>query len=202
MKPLQDLDFSQDSLEDILSYVESTLNAAVSNRRMAFHTPVLLSVGLDGRPRGRTVVLRAYDHLSRRLRCHVDIRSDKAAEIAKDPRVGWTFYDPLLKWQIRLQGNATVHHQDAVAKTAWQQSQKMSQVCYGTVPAPGSVIAGGDQFVLPQVPADIALGENNFAALICAYDEIEGLWLGHKGHRRMRFRWQSGGDLLAEWLAP
>ena len=202
MKTLQDPNFSEAGLETILSHLETLLTSAASSRHMAFHTPVLLSVGLDGRPRGRTVVLRAFDPITRRLRCHIDARSDKASEIKREARVGWIFYDPLLKWQIRLQGTAVLHHQDAVAQAAWQQSQKMSQVCYGTDPAPGSVIAGGDQFVLPSMPDDIVAGEHNFAALVCTYNEMEGLWLGHKGHRRMRYRWQNGGDLLSEWLAP
>ena len=197
-----DPDFSQAGLEEILTHLETILTAAVRNRRMAFHTPVLMSLGLDGRPRGRTVVMRAFDPSARCLRCHIDIRSDKATEIARDARVGWTFYDPALKWQIRLSGTAIIHHGDAVAQAAWQQSQKMSQICYGTLPAPGIVIAGGDQFVLPQSPDEIALGERHFAALICTYDEMEGLWLGFKGHRRMRYRWASGGGLKAEWLAP
>ena len=202
MKPRQDFDFSQAGLEDILAHLESLLTDAVTNRHNAFHTPVLLSIGLDGRPRGRTVVMRSFDASHRQVRCHTDIRSDKAAEIAKDARIGWVFYDPASKWQVRLQGRAVLHHRDDQAQAAWQQSKRMSQICYGTNPAPGTVIAGADQFVLPQEPAAIAAGEAHFSALICTYDEMEALWLGHKGHRRMRYRWMEGGEIQSEWLAP
>jgi pyridoxine/pyridoxamine 5'-phosphate oxidase len=202
MKARQDLDFSQASLADILTHLENLLTEAVSNRHMAFHTPVLLSIGLDGRPRGRTVVVRSFDPSMRRLRCHTDIRSDKAAEIAKDARIGWVFYDPASKWQVRLQGRAVLHHLDDQAQAAWQQSKRMSQICYGTNPAPGTVIGSADQFVLPQEPAEIAAGEAHFSALICTYDEMEALWLGHKGHRRMRYHWSEGGEIHSEWLAP
>jgi pyridoxamine 5'-phosphate oxidase len=202
MRPVQDPNFSDSSLDEILQHLDLLLQSAVTNRHMAFHTPILMSIGRDGRPRGRTVVMRAFDPVRRSLRCHVDIRSEKALEISNDPRVGWTFYDPALKWQIRLQGVATVHHQDAVAQDAWLQSQKMSQVCYGTDPAPGSVIAGGDQFALPQQGDEIAAGQNNFAAVICIYDELEALWLGFKGHRRTRYRWNGETMPIAEWLAP
>ena len=146
--------------------------------------------------------MRAFDTTHRKLRCHIDIRSAKAEAIVKRHQVGWTFYDPALKWQIRLQGTASLHHGDAIAHEAWLASQRMSRVCYGTDPAPGSVITTGEAFTLPADPDAIATGEQNFAALVCTYDEMEGLWLGFKGHRRMRYRWQDGGGLQAEWLAP
>lgn len=202
MKPQDEPVFYDASLDDMLAHLEQLLTQAVGNRHMAFHTPVLLNIDTDGRPRGRTVVLRAFDAQHRQLRCHIDIRSAKAQALAKNNQVGWTFYDPALKWQVRLQATATVHHADAVARQAWLASQRMSQVCYGTIPAPGSVILQGKDFALPAEPDAIAAGQENFAALVCCYDEMEALWLGFKGHRRMRFCWDRGGGLQAEWLAP
>ncbi len=50
-----------------------------------FHTPALATIGRDGAPRLRTVVLRGVDRAARSLRVHCDARSAKAAEIAADP---------------------------------------------------------------------------------------------------------------------
>jgi pyridoxamine 5'-phosphate oxidase len=194
--------FYDASLEDILTHLDLLLTKAAGNRHMAFHTPVLINIGEDGRPRGRTVVLRAFDAIKRTLRCHLDIRSAKADAVLKHHQIGWTFYDPALKWQIRLQGTASLHHDDPIAHEAWLASQRMSQICYGTDPAPGSIIATGQGFTLPSDPEMIAAGKKNFAALVCHYDEMEALWLGFKGHRRMQYRWDRGGSLKAEWLAP
>ena len=202
MKAQDEPVFYDAGLDDILKHLEMLLTQSVSNRHMAFHTPVLLNIDADGRPRGRTVVLRAFDATLRKLRCHIDIRSAKAEAIVKRHQVGWTFYDPALKWQVRLQGTAILHYGDDVARQAWLGSQRMSRVCYGTMPAPGSLIAEGQDFSLPVDPEAVAAGEKNFAALVCTYDEMEGLWLGHKGHRRMRYDWHNGGSLHAEWLAP
>ncbi len=213
MKPLQDFDYTQATQAQMLAQAEALLTAAVTNRHMAFHTPVLITSGQDGWPEGRTVVLRSFDASTRRLRCHVDHRSAKVAAIARDPRIGWVFYDPALKWQIRLWARAALHHIDQVAQAAWQDSQRMSRICYGTEPAPGSVIEHGDGFALPQTDQHIARGENNFVALLTQYHRLEALWLGHKGHRRLRCTWQSCDDgagseqagahpPVMEWLAP
>jgi pyridoxamine 5'-phosphate oxidase len=202
MKAQDEPHFYDATLEEVLQHLSMLLTTAVANRHMAFHTPVLINIAEDGRPRGRTVVLRSFDAASRKLRCHIDRRSAKADALLRNNQVGWTFYDPALKWQVRLQGTASLHHGDAIAHEAWLASQRMSRVCYGTDPAPGSVITTGEGFTLPADPDAIAGGEQNFAALVCTYDEMEGLWLGFKGHRRMRYRWQDGGGLQAEWLAP
>ncbi|NBR79124.1 MAG: pyridoxamine 5'-phosphate oxidase, partial [Alphaproteobacteria bacterium] len=57
------------------------LERGAADRRSAFHTPTVATIGLDGRPRLRTIVLRACDTANRSLRFHTDARSDKINEL-------------------------------------------------------------------------------------------------------------------------
>lgn len=189
-----------DDLDETLRHAWASLARGVKDRRSPFHTPSVATIGLDGRPRMRTVVLRGVDPASRRLRFHTDLRALKVAEIARDPRVAVHGYDARAKLQIRLEGVASVHADDALAGDAWAGSRPMSRACYGVSPAPGSAVAAGDAFRLPSDEAEIDAGRPNFSAVIVTVERIETLYLDHAGHRRAAF------DLSAEpgaaWLVP
>lgn len=174
------------------------LAQGAADRRSAFHTPVIATLGPDGRARLRTVVLRAVDRATGTLRFHTDRRSEKVAEIDRDNRIALHGYDPGSKIQIRIDGRAAVHMDDDIAKAAWTSSQRMSRVCYGTAPAPGTSIASGGDFTLPQNDAEIAAGEDHFAVVVLTLSSLEWLFLDHAGHRRARFMADGSG----QWLSP
>lgn len=188
-------------LQAVLSEATRLLSRAVADRRSPMHTPTVATIGLDGRPRLRTVVLRGFDPARRELRFHTDIRSEKVAEMRSDPRMGLHVYDPGSRIQIRLGARATLHTDDAVAENAWQTSQPMSRVCYGTRPGPGSAIEAGGSFSLPDGPGEVADGRPNFVAVTGVIDELDWLHLAASGHRRALFRWEAL-DCTATWLAP
>lgn len=193
-----------DDLSGSLNAAWGALTCGALDRRSAFHYPVIGSVGLDGQPRQRVMILRAVDPETRGLRFHTDIRSEKAREIAAEPRVSVLAYDPVSKVQLRLNGLARLHHADAIAAAAWQGSQRMSRACYGTMPGPGSVIDQGNSFSLPDV-ADEALleaGHANFAAMLIGVESLEWLYLAFEGHRRAQFEWDANGKVAARWLTP
>jgi hypothetical protein len=170
-----------------------------SDRRSAFHTPTIATIGVDGRPRLRTVVLRAVDAAARSLRFHTDRRSEKITELAREPRTAAHFYDPAAKIQVRVEGTAQVHGGDEVALGAWQSSQRMSRICYGTAPGPGTRIPTGDGFTLPSAAPEIDAGQENFVAVVVRALRVEWLYLDHLGHRRAIFDETDG---TRSWLAP
>lgn len=188
-------------LQAVIAEAMRLLSRAVADRRSPLHTPTIATVGLDGRPQLRTVVLRGFDTARRELRFHTDARSPKIAELRAEPRVGIHGYDPGAKIQIRIDATATLHAGDAVADNAWIASQPMSRVCYATAPAPGSAIGEGGAFTLPTGADEIAAGRENFVAVIAQIDALEWLHLAHTGHRRARFRWSEDG-VEGTWLAP
>lgn len=186
-------------LAETLAHAWASLSRGVADRRSAFHTIGVATIGRDGRPRLRTVVLRAVEPSAARLRFHTDARADKIAELAADPRIALHGYDPGGKLQIRVEGRAVVHVGDVVADAAWAASRPMSRDCYGTRPAPGTPVSAPDAFALPADEAERAAGRPNFRAVIVAVETIETLYLARSGHRRARFDIRTGE---AVWLVP
>ena len=190
-----------DDLEGTRLEAWKLLTRGVADRRSAFHTPTIATVGLDGAPRLRTVVLRAGEPSARLLRFHTDARSGKVAEIARDPRVGVHVYDARSKIQVRLDGVARVHPWSAPrAQASWEASRPQSRAGYAQAPAPGVVISAPHE-------GDVREGEGveNFNIVEVEVTAIEWLYLFHAGHRRARFVWEGErlqGEWRASWLAP
>lgn len=188
-------------LAQVREEIFARLGRAVKDRRSAMHTPVIATRGIDGQIKARVVVLRAFDPAAATLRFHTDVRGKKAAELAADPHLSFAFYDPQDRVQIRVEGTARLHADDALADEAWASSQRMSRVCYGVMPAPGAAIPGADDFALPETDDAIAAGRAHFSAVLCRIEHLEYLFLRHAGHRRARFSRTAEG-WSGQWLAP
>lgn len=192
---------TQPDLEAVREEIFSRLGRAVKDRRSPLHTPVIATHGIDGHMKARIVVLRAFDPVAATLRFHTDRRGRKIAELNADPHISFAFYDPHARVQIRAEGRASIHIEDELADQAWASSQRMSRVCYGVQPGPGSHISGPDDFVLPDDDLSIAAGRAHFCVILSQMDALEYLFLRHAGHRRARFTRAADG-WSGEWLAP
>ncbi len=196
-EPAEDV---HDRLDLSFADIAQRLARGVADRRSAFHVPTVATIGIDGRPRLRTVVLRGFEPGAMTLRFHTDMRSQKMRELERDPRIAMHFYDPVAKLQLRVEGVAQLHGDDAMAESAWSMSQSMSRACYAVMPGPGEAIAKPADYVLPTTPEQAMPGRANFTAVVVAIDSIEWLYLAHRGHRRALF---SRGDAWAgQWLVP
>lgn len=193
-----------DSLALTLARCWDLLVAGATDRRVAFHTPAVATIGRTGAPEVRTVVLRAADPERRALRFHTDLRSGKVAELQREPRIALHFYDPGEKVQLRVTGVARLHGPGSqLAAVAWQQSQDLSRKCYGQYAAPGTPVADPAGALVGTDDAEI--GRPHFVAVEVMVLRIEWLYLAHQGHRRAAFTWREGdGPVPAEqtWLAP
>jgi hypothetical protein len=190
-----------DDLDEALAHSWGLWSRGVADRRSPFHSPTAASIGLDGRPRARVVILRACRPAIRELRFHTDRRSAKFAELAADPRIALTGYDHGAKIQIRAEGRAVLHTDGEIADAAWAGSRPFSRVCYGVQPGPGASMTLGGDFTLPADEAEIAAGRGNFCAVSIAVETFEWLYLAHDGHRRARFKFEAGG-VEKTWLTP
>jgi pyridoxamine 5'-phosphate oxidase len=191
-------------LDDLdLTHAEAwgLLGRGVADRKCAFHSPAVATIGLDGHPRSRTVVLRAVDHPSRSLQFHTDRRSAKVAELQADPRASVLFYDAGWKVQIRIGGQATLHDEDLVGAEAWHRTRPMSRVCYTQSSAPGSIATEPAVAVLPDPRGD-AFARENFVAVRITVLTLEWLYLAHAGHRRALFTYAPDKAVTSTWLAP
>ncbi|WP_019904032.1 pyridoxamine 5'-phosphate oxidase family protein [Methylobacterium sp. 77] len=198
MTPLPDF---YDDLDASLGHVWRLLEDGPRLRHNAFHMPTLATVDARGRPQVRTIVLREADSRTGTLRFHCDRRSRKAAEIAATGRAALHGYDTPGKVQIRISGPAALHTDDALAEAAWAGSLAMSRVCYGVEPGPGSELASGEAYTLPETDEAIAAGRPNFCAAVVSADAIEFLFLDRRGHRRAAWR-RDGAVWTGTWLAP
>ena len=185
-----------DDLDATLREAWGRLVRGVKDRRSGFHTLVLASLGEDGAPEARTLVLRKVDPVARSVRFHSDWRSRKIASLKRQPRVAVHGYCAASKMQLRLSGVALLHDpQTQVAQEAFARSQEKSQLCYAQAQAPGLELTA---------PSDVGQmdgGAENFSVIEIAVDRLEWLYLNAQGHRRALFTWQ-GEALTQNWLAP
>ncbi|MEM1316121.1 MAG: pyridoxamine 5'-phosphate oxidase family protein [Pseudomonadota bacterium] len=182
----------QESLEGTRSQVWSRWSRGVADRRCATRHPTLCTVGLDGAPQARTVVLRACDPAEGMLEMHADLASAKIAELAAEPRAALHVWDARLKLQMRLAATVEVLSGEAVA-TRWARVPEGPRRAYGGTPPPGAALED------PRAH-DAEPTAERFAALLARVEAIETLHLGPDLHRRARFL--RAEDWRGVWLAP
>lgn len=197
-----------DELSEGLARSWAELHAATTDRHHPFHLGVLSTIGRDGSPESRTVVLRHADGEAGVLLCHTDARSPKVAEIEAHPAAAWVFYDPRHRVQLRVAGRARVHRAaagDSLAVERWERSSRSSRRCYLAPRAPGATCEGPSPNLPPTLLGRIPEGDEdaaglaNFAVIATAATRIDRLELHAHGHRRMRFELAAR---TAEWLEP
>jgi hypothetical protein len=183
------------------------LRRGARDRRSPFHTPVLVTIGLDGSPAARTVVLRGFEPAARVVVVHTDLRSRKIAEVTANPRVALIFYDGKSGIQVRIDAKASVHAGDEVARKAWEKLPAFSRRCYlglppgSNSPEPSSGLPTELELRAPY-PAESEHGFANFALIISRLIRLDWLYLSARGHRRAQYRWNDAGEEVAGWLNP
>jgi hypothetical protein len=165
-----------------------------------YHIINVATIGADGTPRIRSVVLRGFDKASRTLRFHTDTRSRKATEIDAAEALSVHVYAKDDKIQLRMSCRATIHHGDEVSRDAWRATKTMSRQCYSQVEAPGTVIASPDGVAFDD-SENLENAYVNFAAVLARIETLEWLYLSAAGHRRARFDWRHSAPSRV-WLAP
>jgi len=186
-------------LNAVFETVLAMLADGVADRTAPANRPALATVGTDGLPQVRTVVLRAFDPASRTLMIHVDIRSGKIQELAAQPQAALHVYDPAREAQFRLACHVKVHRAGAVHERAWADKPHLSRVHYTVAATPGQPIAGPGDAEIAGGSGDA--GKENFAVLELEIQGIEWLYIGSRGHRRARFQWD-GNAWEGTWLVP
>ncbi len=154
------------------------------------------TVGLDGTPQIRTVVLRRFS--GRALEVHTDTRSTKHAELLARPAATLHGWDAAGRVQLRASGPATLHAGDALAEAAWAGLRAQTRATYRVQPGPGTKLSGPDN---PAPDASEAEAERVFCVIRLAIHAVDWLHLAEGGHRRARF-YGVGEALAGEWVVP
>jgi hypothetical protein len=184
----------------------SCLGRAVVDRKHAFRTPVIATVGPDGAPRARVVVLRGADPVRGELVLHTDARSPKVEHLTRDGRLAWCFYDPRSQVQILASGPAVVEDPASGVDAAFDRLSPLGRRTYLVSPGPGTPLAepgdglehlAGKTLDLENTEAGRAV----FRRVVCTVEHFERLDLAVTGHRRAV--WTRAGDgWHGGWVVP
>ena len=193
------------NLDASLSMAWSLLQHGTTDRRSAFHAPAVASIGVDGAPRQRTMVLRKVDPIKRTLRFNTDARSQKWQELVQLPHVSVLAYSAWDKVQVRLSGFATLDRHSELAERVWTSMRDQSRVAYAQPDAPGATIEAPDGYVPPLElrvgDAAATVAREHFCLLTVEVETLDWVYLNLCGNRRAQFRWPDG-VLASHWLAP
>lgn len=167
----------------------------------AFHTAVV-GTQLDTDVNLRTVVLRSIEPDKKQVLFYTDNRSAKMEEINGNPKVSWLFYDQKEGVQIRLSGDAGIHHGDELAAYHWGKVHESGKKSYLAIPGPSTGInEPGDGLEYLNSDTDLEAGYENFAVIVTDVNFIEWLSLKSSGHRRAQFKLVAD-NWKGQWLIP
>jgi pyridoxamine 5'-phosphate oxidase len=160
------------------------LTRCTVDRHHEWRTPVLATIGLDGTPQARAIVLRQALKVTQSLTFFTDKRTPKVAELSAQPVGMLTFWSKRLGWQCRVALSFQVHMDGPEVDAAWARiSQSAAAKDYLALVAPGSPIVGND--------CDENNAANNMshnlALLTGRISSIDWLELGQSAHRRIKF---------------
>ncbi|MBA3057162.1 MAG: pyridoxamine 5'-phosphate oxidase family protein [Gammaproteobacteria bacterium] len=168
------------------------LQRATQDRQHEWRTPVLATIGAQGGPQARTVVLRHSNATLERLTFYTDRRSPKVAELAANSGVTLVFWSKRLGWQLRVQADMSAQTTGPEVEQAWAQvSQSAAAGDYLSASAPGDALP-----IAPGMPG-IQTSAHHLAVLTAQVQHIDWLELGRSGHRRAVF-----GANTWEWRVP
>lgn len=178
--------------DEIREQIWRELARAGKDRHHAWRTPVLATVGSDGSPQARVVVLREVDVAHQTLRFFTDSRSPKVRQLNNEPHALIVFWSDRLKWQLRVRVAISVETAGPEVEARWQNVQQSASAADYLGPvAPGGCIDAS------QAETRSENANHHFALLSAQVLEIDWLELSRDGHRRANLRngnWQ--------WLAP
>jgi pyridoxamine 5'-phosphate oxidase len=197
---LAESDLASDPFTQFAAWFQDALNCPAIREPNAM---VLATVSPDGQPHARYVLLKGYGPEG--FVFFTNYESDKARELASQPRAALTFGWIDLERQVRIEGTVTPTTRSAVE--AYFKTRPRGSCLGAWASAQSSVIA--DRSVLEARLAeaearfpDTVPAPETWGGYILAPGQIE-FWQGRTSrlHDRLRYR-KSGGAWVVERLAP
>ena len=178
------------------------LHDGVSSSNHPFRLLTVATIGVDDLPNARLVVLRNFVQSTRTLEFHTDIRSPKVAQLHRNPHVCLLFYDPVVRFQLRIAATVQLYNNDDIAHHTWRTMSETSRSTYIVGVGPGGLLKGNVPAEKPSFQAgDEAAALANFVVVRCEFHEMDLLELHPEGHRRALLQWVVG-CLVMQRIAP
>ncbi|CAI9009097.1 MULTISPECIES: pyridoxamine 5'-phosphate oxidase family protein [Burkholderia] len=196
-------DPASESLTHTYDRLWSCLESGVGTQRSPFTMVQAATLGLDGAPKVRTIVLRQVSRADRLLAFHTDARSEKVAELRRDPRIAVVANDLDALVQIRAEGVASICDDEAQRRAIWQSSRPHTLLLYRAPLRPGTPIESPEKAHVTPSPGDAPSddGYRNFCLVHVTVTRIDWLELARAGHRRAIFDVNDDG-YEGRWIAP
>jgi len=163
------------------------------------------TIGLDGFPKSRVVLLKKYDEYGFTFVTNYD--SEKGKALLQNPQVCLSFFWPSLERQVIIKGIAE-KQTPAYSEGYFHSRPKGSQL--GTIVSPQSQVIPNREFLDSKLKdlekqfenADVAKPEN-WGGVLVKPVSIE-FWQGRPNrlHDRIRYTLTPSGDWITERLAP
>jgi pyridoxine/pyridoxamine 5'-phosphate oxidase len=190
------------NLEHIYARIWDCLAAAVREENLPFKVMQAATVGLDGSPNVRTVLLRGVNERENLLTFHTDLRSPKIAELSREPRIALVAVDSVRSQQIRVSGEARIVRDGQARLDAWNASADHDLIAYRTRLAPGTPMHHANDALdtAHGVPGP-AEGLKHFCVVEVHPERLD--WLDLSAHRPLRACYVRQGDhWIHSWIAP
>ncbi|RXV68954.1 pyridoxamine 5'-phosphate oxidase [Burkholderia stabilis] len=196
-------DTASESLAETYDRLWSCLESGVSVQRSPFTMLQAATLGVDGAPKVRTIVLRQVSRADRVLSFHTDARSEKVAELRRDPRIALVANDLDALVQIRAEGVASICDDEAQRRAIWQSSRPHTLLLYRAPLPPGTPVASPEAAHVAANEGAAASddGYENFCLLHVTVKRLDWLELARAGHRRAVFDLNESG-YESRWIAP
>jgi len=196
-------DPASESLTQTCDRLWSCLESGVGTQRSPFTMVQAATLGLDGAPKVRTIVLRQVSRADRLLAFHTDARSEKVAELRRDPRIAVVASDLDALVQIRAEGVASICDDEAQRRAIWQSSRPHTLLLYRAPLRPGTPIESPEEAHVTPSPDDAPTddGYRNFCLVHVTVTRLDWLELARAGHRRAIFDLNDDG-YEGRWIAP
>ncbi|WP_158858774.1 pyridoxamine 5'-phosphate oxidase family protein [Lunatibacter salilacus] len=182
-------------LSEVLKIVLDALKSAAKDTGHPFRFMSLATIHQQV-PDIRYVVLRAMD-AEGCLYFFTDYRTQKIGHIRANPDVALLFYDSEKGVQIRMQGTALVHRNNAVAEKFWMTVEGEAQKAYNPVLTPGTLISHPvEAYNWPE-----NMGNSNFSVVQIVPSEFNVLQLDGMNHIRAKYV-RNDDKWKMDWIAP
>ena len=188
------LDFDK-TLEEAWKDIRHEIHRGALDSKHPYRFITLSTMGKD-QIRSRWVVLRKVDD-DLKLYIYSDYRTKKIRDIEERSMAQVLLYHDKKKLQIRMQGNAKVHHQNDLAKTHWKNVQGIGKRAYTPLIAPGNPIDRPEE--AHKWPDNYS--DKHFALVTFEPLELDVLQLNRMEHLRARFR-KKGKEWTKTWVSP
>lgn len=152
----------------------------------------LASIGANGHPEMRIVVLRRVNRTGGIVETFTDSETPKVQELLNNSNASALIWQPATGLQIRLLGQCEVIHGER-ALSEWADVPNVARKNYGITPAPGSKISqSGDYERLPQ--------PDRLANLRITISQMDVVHLAKPYDIRASYRRLD--DWAGHWLSP